>query len=510
MRYGIRLALEWDMVSPLKYRLTLLAWTFYFILFLMPPQALAANLSCRELFSDAKKDFSARPIGSAEISRKIQIYLNGTINSLQYMRGEDGLTRDTMWIQSKGPDDISASAVNTNTSPSNIASDMLVQIELISRNSQNLFAVKNLSKILRTLAKVQRHTPSGLFFSWYSTDASSVVTGPAISSIDNIHLAIALWTVKETFPGTRLAQQAQKILEPMNLSMFYDEPTGLIGGNFKLSNGQWEREAFNYSNLGSETRLLYTAGYALGLFKNYINKSDFLTKAFAALKLEVTKTPEGLLLRLWNGSAFQYFFPAEFSPEEQVSPILQTMSVTMGNYMIGEGQRRHLLTPAAHSPGILGFISEGENKVVPVYNDMAGNKNLVSTDNQDLKDPNLNKIWDSTFAPYAYMMAAAAQPEKLIPILIQLENVKSEGHALYIPEHGWMDGLRVTGPDEGQVVPAQVAINQAMSAIALLRAQAPDHMTASARAIYKNRYVRERFQFAVDLFVQKISEATPK
>jgi hypothetical protein len=487
--------------TPKKMRLL----AFYFIAsiaFVALPQVVRAGQSCESLFQDKALGSRLTPQAKAQVQK----YLSDTVSSLEHLRGADGLIQDTIWIDSRNPEAIRTETLNANTSPTNIAADLLVQVELLTQANSKELATKNLSQILKSLGSLQRHRDSGLFFSWYQTDIGSSIASPAISSIDNLHLAIALWTIKETFPGTSFASQAQTLLSPMNLSMFYDESSGLIGGNFSYKDGVWVRDVFNYANLGSETRILYTAGWSLGLFKNYLHQQNFISKAFQALQAEVLQTQQGPLLKLWDGSAFQMFFPKMFVSEETVSPLLGQMYRTSGDYMISQGIKRQLATPASHSAGASLISEQTIHKIALIYNDKAGDKTLVSSSNKDLNNPVLAEHWDETFSAYALFMAATAQPEKFMPILKTLEITQSGNDLLYRQGLGWMDGLHVTGTLMGQVVPAQLAINQGMVSLSLLQMLSPDGLGASGRAIFKNTKVRKRMKYAYKILEEKITE----
>jgi hypothetical protein len=467
----------------------------------------AAGLSCRSVFTEARLERRL----DAKMTAQVQGYLADTIQSLEHMRGDNGLVKDTILVQAEKNAKPTIQNLNDSTSPTNIAIDLLIQTELISQNSNGnhdtALAKKNISRILATLQKLHRHKSSGLFFSWYGTDQKSAVTGPNVSSIDNMHLALSLWTIRETFPGTVIAKKAQALLEPMDFSMFYDEASGLIGGNFSYINngkrGKWVRDAYHFANLGSEARILYSAGWALGFFKKYTDQSDFVQKAFQSLQSEVTPSAQGPLLKLWDGSAFQLFFPKMFVSEEAVSPTLQQMYQASGDFMIAEGSRRKLSVPAAHSPGVNRVVEEA-GQLVSIYNDKAGNKGLVSSGNHDVLNETLEKTWDGTFTPYALFMAATANPAKFLPLFEKMQKIKSGDDSLYLPGMGWMDGLHVSGELSGQVVPAQLAVNQGMIGMSLLQMQSPDGLSASGRAIHNNPQVSERIKIFYELFDQKL------
>ena len=477
-----------------------------FALFSSSAFAHTTHLECQDLFTRAQ--FSTKETLGFDHVLQVQTYLDDTVNSLNQMRGENGLVNDTIWIENKDDGAHTIRAVQSDTSPTNIASDLLVQTELLIRSGDKAAGL-NLSRILNTLKTLARHTDSGLFFSWYSTHQTSTVSNYAISSIDNMHLAIALWTIKETFPGTELARQAEELFSPMDFSMYYDVPTGLIHGNFAFNEGTWTRDAYNFANIGSEARILYTAGWALGLFKNYSHHSDFVTRACKALECEILKTDQGMLLRLWTGSAFQLFFPKMFVGEQSFSAALKKIYERDGNYMVAEGLRRGLPLPAGCSPCVIG-LAEEKDKVYSLYNANAGNIGLVSTDNRDVQNPAATMTWESAVTPNALVMAATSNIAEFLPLLKQSENLKSGNNPLYMPGMGWADAINVSGPLAGNVVPTQVAVNQAVIAMSLLQMLSSDGLSASARAFLKNPTVHKDLNLAYQIVDGKLVESEPK
>ena len=491
----------------------LLYLSLFLGLFSAPTLAASSHYDCAELFTLEVK--SADRTLDREGNTQIQGYLDDTIHSLNQMRGANGLLNDTIWIESKADGSNIIRAVQSNTSPSNIGADLIVQTELAIRNSDST-ARSNLNQILSTLKGLAKHNESGLFFSWYSTDQTSKVANYAVSSIDNLHLAIALWTIKESFSGTELARRAEELFRPMNFSMFYDVPTGLIHGNFAYIDGKWVRETYTFANMGSEARLLYTAGWALGLFKNFSKKTDFVAKACTAMKCEILQTEHGpmllhdSLLKEWTGSAFQLYFPEKFGGEENYSPVIKNLYKSLGNYMIAEGERRGIALPAGCSPCVVGIIEDKNGNFYSEYNPNLGNIALVSSDNQDVLDPSAAAKWEATVTPHALVMAAVSNIKSFLPILRKTESIKSGNNALYIKGMGWADALKVVGPDAGTVVPAQEAISQTVIAISLMQIQSADGLSASGRALFKNRKVRARMKLAYQIVDGKLKEEASK
>ncbi len=460
-----------------------------------------ANVSaCRYLFPSAKISTSAQ----ITVNR----YLETTLNSLNLMRGQNGLLRDAVWIKNNIDKSFEIVTLNPDTSPTNIAADLLIHTELLNQLKYKQLAFENLNRTLDTLKKVDFHAPTGLFFSRYSSDTKKpLIKDSSVSSIDNLHLAIALWTISETNSGNALGKKALNLFKRMDFSIYYDRQSGLIGGNLRKENDQWIRETYNFANLGSEARLLYSAGYALGLFKSITNDAEFLNKAFSQLKLEIFRSPEGPLLKLWDGSAFQLFFPRIFANENLYSRSLEKLFKNKAHFMIADGRRRNLTTPASHSAIRVGThesIYQGEGSI---YRDKGGNLSLVSSDNADVNDPVLRKLWDGAFAPYALVMAAVAAPEMILPELNRLEKQHSGADYLYSQKLGWMEGMHVTGRLTGQVVASQLSLNQGMLALSLLQMDSSDGLSASARAMNANPVIKSKLQKFYQHFDNKVSES---
>lgn len=446
---------------------------------------------CFELFANA-----AYQKPSASTLSTANRYLQATLSGLEKMRGPRGFLSDAIWIQNHNDGTYKIETLNAATSPTNIAVDLLIQTELLNKPETRAQALKKLRQVIDTLSSVEYHGETGLFFSRYSSDSvTPTIKDPCVSSIDNLHLAIALWTIKEMASRSDIGIKAAQLFSRMDFSTYYDSISGLIGGNLRPDGkGGWIKESYNFANVGSEARLLYSAGWAIGLFRNVKNDSVYLQKAFKGLKMEFHQSPEGRLLKLWDGSSFQLYFPRIFANENLYSSSLSEMYSNAGNYIVAEGKRRNISTPAAHSAIRVGThedIYKGEGTI---YRDKGGNIDLVSTANQDVNDPVLRNVWQGAFAPYALMMAAAGLPETLIPIAKTLEPMKSGNDSLYISTLGWMEGAHVQGAQKNEVVAAQLSLNQGMGALSLLQIVSPDGLSASARALNKNVNTRARLQ----------------
>ena len=413
-------------------------------------------------------------------------YLDATLDNLESMRGSNGLPKDTISINT---------VLNPDTSPTNIGVDLMIQTEL-----NNL---KLIDQSLSTLSKLRFHRPTGLFFSRYSTDLDSSVTDFSVSAIDNLHLALALWTIGETYSNTDIGRKAAKLFQRMDFSVYLQENSGLIKGNLKYENGEWTVEEYAFSDLGSEARALYSLGFALNLFKSKKMDEILIKKSLHSTMAEIFSSREGVLLKLWDGSAFQLFFPKIFIGEERYSLMLSEIFKNTAKFMVSEGERRNLEIPAAHS-AMRATISE--NKDRPSYQDKAGIKALISSRNQDRHDSQLARHWDTVFTPYALVMAATAD-QSLMTHLKKAEKLGQESWPLYSESRGWFDGYHLAGDMKGQVVTAQISLNQGMIALSLMQMNSPDGKSVSARALFKNQGVRSRLKRFYELLDEKFDKS---
>ncbi|HZG69451.1 MAG TPA: glucoamylase family protein [Herpetosiphonaceae bacterium] len=96
-----------------------------------------------------------------------------------------------------------------------------------------------IAQTLETLAKMERHEPSGMYYNWYNPTTGAKLTTwpvngdtvyPFLSSVDNGWLAAALIMVTNSVP--QLRDQAQALADSMHFGSYYDPAAGLIRGGF--------------------------------------------------------------------------------------------------------------------------------------------------------------------------------------------------------------------------------------------------------------------------------------
>ncbi len=126
------------------------------------------------------------------------------------------------------------------TSPTNIGAYLWSTVvardlSLISRRE----ARDRLAQTLATVAGLERHEDSGMFYNWYSESTGEKLTTwpvdgnrvyPFMSSVDNGWLATALVLVANAEP--RLRDEAEAISSTMDFGFYYDPVVGQIRGGF--------------------------------------------------------------------------------------------------------------------------------------------------------------------------------------------------------------------------------------------------------------------------------------
>ena len=109
-------------------------------------------------------------------------------------------------------------------------------------------ATRRVSQTLDTLAGLQHHDRSGMFYNWYDPHTGAVLTTwpedgsavtPFLSSVDNGWLAASLRVVAGATPALR--PKAQRILSAMDFGFYFDPAaTGPIGTRGLIRGGFWD------------------------------------------------------------------------------------------------------------------------------------------------------------------------------------------------------------------------------------------------------------------------------
>jgi hypothetical protein len=155
--------------------------------------------------------------------------------------------------------DLSAASRSRYTSPTNVGAYLWSTIvardlHLISKQE----ALARMAQTLETLAGLERHEASGMFYNWYDpvtgaklrvwpADGSTVY--PFLSSVDNGWLATALRVVANAEP--RLRAEAEALLSGMDFGFYYDPNANPDAGSGLIRGGFWDEPPPGCSVLGN-------------------------------------------------------------------------------------------------------------------------------------------------------------------------------------------------------------------------------------------------------------------
>ncbi|MEZ4815985.1 MAG: hypothetical protein R3A80_12415 [Bdellovibrionota bacterium] len=195
-----------------------------------------------------------------------------TLQSLETMRdpGTSLLGDKTTWSE-----DFKKQSNNGFVASTNIALDL---IQLSSMDSEEFKA--KVAKIVGTLSMLEKFKVDGSeFFYWaYKKDekGSLVVENPEVSSIDNFHLAFALWLVANTSKDENVKATATSMYSKMKLDPFVDPKTGLIRLAYKKNDqGEHELMSNSYAFMDQKREVCMPWGLRLDLLAELPTKNTF-------------------------------------------------------------------------------------------------------------------------------------------------------------------------------------------------------------------------------------------
>lgn len=229
---------------------------------------------------------------------------------------------------------------------------------------------QRIAQTLKTLARMERHAPSGMYYNWYDISDGSVLTKsvdtgevirPFVSSVDMGWLGAALWVVANADPSNRKAALA--LFTPMRWDVFFDrsfarQPGANYGGFYTATNpdrtdlvqlpplnGVGGPDVWyvpnHYDTAVSETRMITYLGIVRGQIPGgayYATWRTFTPDYTWAEEPPVGETrtylgvdvyegvhrypyPDGLrVVPGWGGSMFEELMPDLFVPEATWAP----------------------------------------------------------------------------------------------------------------------------------------------------------------------------------------------
>ncbi len=399
------------------------------------------------------------------------------------------------------------------TSPTNIGGYLWSAI--VARDLRLIGARECSARIrqtLKTLARLDRHDPSGQFYNWYDETNGSVLTTwptdgnrvyPFLSSVDNGWLAAALIVVRNADPVN--AWRADQLLRGMNFKAYYnpqprpDAQIGLLRGGFwdgavppdqtpvvdnYLGDGSPDVSytGFHYDTTVSETRIASYIAIArgqippehyFGTYRAFPPNLDFQerrptgeTRKYLGIDVyEGTYEYRGMRLACgWGGSMFEALMPNMFVPEERWAP----KSWGVNHPLTVRAQREHGLLEARY--GYWGFSPASDPTLDPGYREYGvdaigmnpdGYFSDVQRTNYDAGDygPRVNtspnpEFGDGVVTPHALFLAMHHEPHQAYDNLRKLQR----RHYSY-GQGGFYDAVAVSS---GKVARRYLSLDQAM------------------------------------------------
>lgn len=248
------------------------------------------------------------------------------------------------------------------TSPTNIGT--YIWSTLAARDMQIITpreARARIQRTLRTLAGMERHEASGMYYNWYDPATGEKLTVwpvdggtvyPFLSSVDNGWLAAALIMVRNTVP--QLRDEANAIYADMDFGFYYDPAAGLIRGGFwdepppgcSVKDNYRDRGAdvyytcHHYGALNTEPRIASYIGIAEGdipathyykMWRTFPETCDWswqemrpegVTRTYLGVDVyEGHYTYRGMdIVPSWGGSMFEALMPDLLVPEAEWAP----------------------------------------------------------------------------------------------------------------------------------------------------------------------------------------------
>ncbi|GAA5035376.1 hypothetical protein GCM10023258_37170 [Terrabacter aeriphilus] len=199
-------------------------------------------------------------------------------------------------------------------------------------------AADRLARLLGTLARMEVHDESGMFFNWYDDRTGALLhrmpgggdpIHPFLSSVDNGWLAAGLMVAAAAEP--RVRDDAHLVLDRMHFGVFHDPAAGPEGAGGRLTGGFWvedpgqptRRASFvpghaevlhtvhHYDLLDSEPRIASYVGIARG---------QIPAEHYAALDAPLRHYRGRDVVPTFGGSMFEALMPTIFVPEARWAP----------------------------------------------------------------------------------------------------------------------------------------------------------------------------------------------
>lgn len=478
----------------------------------MKPQSLLlifVYFVCYPFVLSAKTYGPTRPQNRIGHADQIERYWQATLHSMDCMRAPSGLITDSAFVEegraggavdsfSPGPEKAAMTTAvalapyasscplrfaNTQTSPTNIAMDLFLLME-VERWA-------TIDQVLGTIEALPFHASTGLFFNRYDIFNPQVVTDHYVSSVDNVHLHLALWVLAELKVQTfALSARARALLDRINWTELIDPLTGLARGGLAYDGKSFIPAPWYFSHAGSEARSIYSLGFALGFASGPIPQSPALTWEFHH------ESGIGPMMRTWDGGVFQMLLPEVLIHESAYSSSLFNQFTNFSKWALARSKGDPL--PALFSACQLGPFSLAEllrndcGQGNPCYLGGAGHRPLISHLNDDRHSAEHSELRERASTLHAVFLAALFDRDAYLKRLQNAEQLSSGGYPLFHDQLGWMDSYHLKGPNRHQVVPMILSLDQGMVGLSLARWRSGDNENVVSRTLKNNITVAKR------------------
>jgi hypothetical protein len=355
--------------------------------------------------------------------------------------------------------------------------------------------VSRLDRTLATLARMERHGPSGQYFNWYDHRNGEKLTvwppsgeplTPILSSVDNGWLATGLQIVRTSVP--ELAERAGAIYDSMDFGLYYVPERNRILFHYVPEQGTGP---CCYDTVVSESRIADYIGTAkgelprqtyYGRWRTFPDSCEYsfqetrpegFQRSYAGVEVFEGSYPYGAtrLTPSWGGSMFEALMPALFVPEERWGP----GSWRQNHPLTVDAQIDHGLNVAGY--GVWGFspanVPEGGYSTYGVDaigmdpNGYPSNKDATLVDRgfpgcpgrEPVPDPPQSAYTNGVVTPHAAFLALRYRPRETLANLARLEAIPG-----MFGKWGFADSVNV---QTGFVSPAYLSLDQGMIMAAL-------------------------------------------
>ncbi len=413
-------------------------------------------------------------------------YAESAFRGLEAMRGPQGAVSNILVFENGKP-----VIADDSFGPTELGLDLLVQLSARTDPHLAQSANANLERIIGMLRSLPKHG-SGLFYRVYRAGAkvAASVVDHDLSSIDNLHLALGLWSVSQA--QLQLSQQANALFSKMDFSGFWDPKDRLLGGNLKHAEGSWVLEPYRY-HLGSEARSLYFLGVALGLFGGHGTPTgQSVLSAIKDAPLELATLGSEKVFRVWDGGLFQLFLPSLLIGEKNYSGFFAKQHHAVWNHLKNVSSSG---VPLFSSATLVKAEHDSRGQLTVSYSGKAGHPEIKSTLNRDVVDSML-------FVPHAVLLVGLEDSEESVAMLAKVQK-HFEGHKTpaYLSGFGWVSSVSPVGGPAGGVV----GVDKAIEALASFAHLSPDKLSISAKLLQREGEVSARLMEAYQSLLERIS-----